>query len=98
VEREVLLADTVGFIRDLPRASWRPSGRLEEIETSSSSFTWWTLPSPTTRADGRRRRDPEGLELGDIPRLVVYNKADLLSEARTELGSATTTSWCRRDR
>jgi 50S ribosomal subunit-associated GTPase HflX len=29
----------------------------------------------------------EGLELGGIPRLVVYNKADLLSaEARADLG------------
>jgi 50S ribosomal subunit-associated GTPase HflX len=30
----------------------------------------------------------EGLELGEIPRLVVYNKSDLLSpEARSDLGS-----------
>jgi len=90
VEREVLLADTVGFIRALPPElldAFRAT--LEEIETSSLILHVVDASQP----DFPERMAAvvgilEGLELGDIPLLVVYNKADLLSaEARAELGS-----------
>jgi GTP-binding protein HflX len=90
VEREVLLADTVGFIRALPPElldAFRAT--LEEIETSALILH----VVDASQVDYPERMAAvvgilEGLELGNIPRLVVYNKADLLSaEARAELGS-----------
>jgi GTP-binding protein HflX len=90
VERDVLLADTVGFIRALPPElldAFRAT--LEEIETSSLILHVVDASQP----DYPERMAAVvgilgGLELGDIPLLVIYNKADLLSaEARAELGS-----------
>ena len=90
VEREVLLADTVGFIRELPPELLEAfRATLEEIETSSLILHVVDASQP----DYPERMAAvvgilEGLKLGDIPLLVVYNKADLLSaEARAELGS-----------
>jgi GTP-binding protein HflX len=88
VEREVLLADTVGFIRDLPPElldAFRAT--LEEIETSSLILHVVDASEPGyPERMAAVVRILEGLELSDIPRLIVYNKADLLSaEARAEL-------------
>jgi GTP-binding protein HflX len=89
VEREVLLADTVGFIRDLPPElldAFRAT--LEEIETSSLILHVVDASQP----DYPERMAAvvgilEGLGLHEIPRFVVYNKSDLLSpDARSELG------------
>ena len=93
VEREVLLADTVGFIRELPPElieAFRAT--LEEIETSSLILHVVDASQPDCSermaAVVSILEGLEGLALNDLPRLVVYNKADLLSpEARTELGS-----------
>jgi GTP-binding protein HflX len=89
VEREVLLADTVGFIRDLPPELLEAfRATLEEIETSTLILHVVDASQP----DYPERMAAvtsilEGLELGGIRRLVVFNKADLLSrEARAELG------------
>jgi GTP-binding protein HflX len=88
VEREVLLADTVGFIRDLPPElldAFRAT--LEEIETSSLILHVVDAAQPEYRV----RMEAvitilESLELADIPRLVVFNKADRLSaEERNDL-------------
>ncbi len=90
VEREVLLADTVGFIRDLPPElldAFRAT--LEEIETSSLILHVVDASQP----DYPERMSAvvgilEDLEFNRIPRFVVYNKSDLLSpDARSELGS-----------
>jgi GTP-binding protein HflX len=88
VEREVLLADTVGFIRELPPELLEAfRATLEEIETSSLILH----VVDASDADYRERiaavvRILEELELSAIPRLLVFNKADLLSEeARAEL-------------
>jgi GTP-binding protein HflX len=85
VEREVLLADTVGFIRDLPPELLEAfRATLEEIETSSLILH----VVDASDADYRERiaavvRILEELELSTIPRLLVFNKADLLdAEAR----------------
>jgi GTP-binding protein HflX len=78
VEREVLLADTVGFIRDLPPDlinAFRAT--LEEIETSA------LILNVVDASDSRFRERTEAvdgilesLELDSIPRLTVFNKLD----------------------
>ncbi|MCA1818389.1 MAG: GTPase HflX, partial [Acidobacteria bacterium] len=79
-EQEVILNDTVGFIRDLPPdliAAFRAT--LEEIGDSD------VLIHLIDAANPRREQQLESvekiladLELNSIPRLVVFNKADLL--------------------
>ena len=81
VERDVLLADTVGFIRDLPPElidAFRAT--QEEIETSSLILH----VVDASQAEYPERMDSvkkilEELELSDIPRLLVFNKKDRLS-------------------
>ena len=89
VEKEVLLADTVGFIRDLPPElieAFRAT--LEEIETSVLILHVVDASSP----ESRERMDSVAtilseLELDDIPQLVIFNKSDLLScDERAALG------------
>ena len=81
VEKEVLLADTVGFIRDLPPELIEVfRATLEEIETSVLILHVVDASSP----ESRERMDAVAkilseLELGDIPQLVIFNKSDLLS-------------------
>jgi GTP-binding protein HflX len=80
-EQEVIVNDTVGFIRDLPPdliAAFRAT--LEEIDDSdllihlvdASNPRWWQQLESVERILS---------DLGhtDIPRLVVFNKSDLLS-------------------
>jgi GTP-binding protein HflX len=79
-EQEVILNDTVGFIRDLPPdliAAFRAT--LEEISDSN------VLIHLIDAANPRREQQLESvekiltdLELNSIPRLVVFNKADLV--------------------
>ena len=82
VEREVLLADTVGFIHDLPEdliEAFR--GTLEEI--SAASLLLQVVDASSPRLDSRAAA-VEGLlaELGflEIPRIVLLNKVDRLDE------------------
>jgi GTP-binding protein HflX len=80
-EQEVIVNDTVGFIRDLPPdliAAFRAT--LEEIDDSDLLIHLVDASNP------RCRQQLESVEriLGDlghtdIPRLVAFNKADLLS-------------------
>lgn len=86
-EREVVINDTVGFIRDLPKdlvAAFRAT--LEEIETSD--LLVHLVDGSHPRHDSHIEAVERILaELGDheIPRLLVFNKADLLtSEQRAE--------------
>jgi GTP-binding protein HflX len=86
-EQEVIVNDTVGFIRDLPPdliAAFRAT--LEEIDDSD------LLVHLVDASNPRWQQQLESVEriLGDlghtdIPRLVVFNKSDLLSE--TDLDS-----------
>jgi GTP-binding protein HflX len=79
-EREVVVNDTVGFIRDLPPdllAAFRAT--LEEIEDSDLIVHL----VDASHADWRNRIEAVGrilgeLEYEEIPRLLVFNKADLL--------------------
>ena len=83
-EREVVINDTVGFIRDLPPdllAAFRAT--LEEIEDSDLIIHM---------VDGSHAQHEAmitavekilaELGFGEIPRLLVFNKADLLTEAQ----------------
>src|SRR5438067_7662403 len=85
-EQEVIVNDTVGFIRDLPPdliAAFRAT--LEEIDDSDLLIHLVDASTP------RRQQQLESVEriladLGhtDIPRLVVFNKSDLLSESNLD--------------
>jgi GTP-binding protein HflX len=86
-EQEVIINDTVGFIRDLPPdliAAFRAT--LEEIDDSDVLIHLVDASNP------RWQQQLESVErilsdLGhtDIPRLVVFNKADLLAPEELEV-------------
>ena len=81
-EREVVINDTVGFIRDLPRdliAAFRAT--LEEIE-DSDLVVHVVDASHAGHASQMKAVDRilEELGYGAITRLLVFNKADRLAE------------------
>jgi GTP-binding protein HflX len=84
-EREVIINDTVGFIRDLPPdliAAFRAT--LEELE--GSDLLLHLVDGSSPQLDGHIlsvERILEELGLSDIPRLLVFNKSDLLSAEET---------------
>jgi GTP-binding protein HflX len=91
-EREIIIADTVGFIRELPRdlaQAFRAT--LEELEEAD------LLVHVVDAADPDREQQTAAVErilgelhLAETPRLLVYNKVDLLSpEERFALDPAT---------
>lgn len=87
-EREIVINDTVGFIRDLPKdllAAFRAT--LEEIADSDLLVQLVDMAHPRHEA---QIKAVEAIlqELGDsdIPRLLVFNKADLVDpERRAEI-------------
>jgi GTPase len=85
-EQEVIINDTVGFIRDLPPdllSAFRAT--LEEISDSdllinlvdASNPRWWQQLESVERILGE-------LKFGELPRLLVFNKADLVEPATLE--------------
>ncbi len=80
VEREVLLADTVGFIHDLPEdliEAFRAT--LEEI--SAAALLLQVVDAADPRLEARAETVStllDELELGAIPRIVLLNKVDRL--------------------
>jgi GTP-binding protein HflX len=86
IEREIIINDTVGFIRDLPPAliaAFRAT--LEEINESD------LLLHVVDGANPRWEQQIESVEniltelkLNEIPRLIVFNKADLLDDFEVE--------------
>jgi GTPase len=86
VEQEIIINDTVGFIRDLPPAliaAFRAT--LEEI--SESNLLIHVVDAANTRL-WQQIESVENilgqLNLNEIPRLVVFNKADLLEDFEIE--------------
>ena len=87
IEQEIIINDTVGFIRDLPEtlvAAFRAT--LEEITSSN------LLVHVVDAANPRAFQQIESVEkiladlkLNEIPQLIVLNKADLLDEASLEV-------------
>jgi GTPase len=85
-KREVLLSDTVGFIRNLPHtlvSAFRAT--LEEVQRASLLLHVSDVTSPTA---GEQQEQVEEvlreLESQDKPRLYVMNKVDLLPEKKRE--------------
>jgi GTPase len=81
-EREVIINDTVGFIRDLPPdllAAFRST--IEEIAGSSLLIHLVDVSNPRWRQQITSvDRTLTELELNHLPRLLVFNKADLLDK------------------
>jgi GTP-binding protein HflX len=82
-EQEVIINDTVGFIRDLPPdllAAFRST--LEEI--SGSRLLLHVVDASNPRWEQQTAsvdRILSDLEFDKIPRLLVFNKADLVDQA-----------------
>jgi GTP-binding protein HflX len=87
-ERELILADTVGFIRDLPKdlaEAFRAT--LEELTHADLLVHLVDASDPDRDAHiAAVERILRDLELAETPRLLVYNKSDrLLPEAKSLL-------------
>src|SRR5687767_4640394 len=85
-EREVVITDTVGFIRDLPVELTRAfRATLEEMEDADLLIHVVDASDPDRE---QQIRAVEGilsdLGLGEKPRILVWNKADQLDEADAE--------------
>jgi GTP-binding protein HflX len=82
-EGEVVITDTVGFIADLPKdlvAAFRAT--LEEL--ADADLLLHVVDAADPRLDQKFeavQRILDELHLADIPRLVILNKADLVSPA-----------------
>ena len=83
-EREIVINDTVGFIRDLPKdllAAFRAT--LEEIADSDLLVHLVDMAHPRHEAQIKAvEAILEELGDADIPRLLVFNKADLVDAER----------------
>jgi GTP-binding protein HflX len=81
-DQEIIINDTVGFIRDLPRdllAAFKAT--LEELEQSDLLIHLVDASSPQLENQmASVNRILEELELGDVPRLLVFNKCDLIED------------------
>ena len=82
-EKEVIINDTVGFIRDLPPdllAAFRST--IEEIAGSSLLIHLVDASNPRWQQQIESvNRTLAELELQEIPRLLVFNKTDLVERA-----------------
>jgi GTP-binding protein HflX len=85
-DQEVIINDTVGFIRDLPPdliTAFRAT--LEEMEGSNILIHLVDASSPQIEDHiAAVHKILDELNLSGIPRLLVFNKADLLSAARID--------------
>ncbi len=85
-EREVVMVDTVGFVRDLPKeleAAFR--GTLEEIDEADLLLQIVDVASPEYLAEIEAvERVLTDLEIQNRPRLLVFNKADRLPADKVE--------------
>lgn len=80
-EREVIITDTVGFIKDLPPdliAAFRPT--LEELKEANLLLLVVDVGNPQWEEHIRSvNQILAGLKLDHIPRLLVFNKQDKVS-------------------
>jgi GTP-binding protein HflX len=85
-EREIIIADTVGFIRELPRdlaQAFRAT--LEELEQADLFLHVVDAADPDRDQQITAvERILSDLGLGETPRLLVYNKSDLLQPEERE--------------
>ncbi|MFQ5427544.1 MAG: GTPase HflX [Thermodesulfobacteriota bacterium] len=81
-ERDAVITDTVGFIRDLPEDLMKAfRATLEEMEDADLIIHLVDVSSPlfAKRMDTVERIFTE-IGIDEIPRLLVFNKTDLLEE------------------
>jgi GTP-binding protein HflX len=85
-EREVVLTDTVGFIRDLPKDLFAAFRATFEEAADADLLLQVIDASDPARDEHVRTTDKllHELELDRIPRIVVFNKADLLTPGEGE--------------
>ncbi len=90
-EREVIITDTVGFIRKLPKSLLGAfKATLEELEDADLLLHVVDLANPRFEEQiASVERILLELELDRIPRLLIFNKVDLVSAEET-------VSLCRR--
>ncbi len=81
-DQEIIINDTVGFIRDLPKdllAAFKAT--LEEME--QSDLLIHLADASSSQLENQMAsvvRILEELNLGDVPRLLVFNKCDLVED------------------
>jgi GTP-binding protein HflX len=85
-KRELLLSDTVGFIRNLPHtlvSAFRAT--LEEVQRATLLVHVADVTSPTAAEQQEQVEEVlRELDSQDMPRLYVMNKLDLLPELKRE--------------
>ncbi|MFP5258910.1 MAG: GTPase HflX [Acidobacteriota bacterium] len=90
-DHEIILTDTVGFIRELPKElkeAFRAT--LEELEAADLLIAVADASHPEVEAQANAVADIlQEMELGDVPRLFVLNKWDAVPEdLRAQLRNA----------
>ena len=82
MEREVIITDTVGFIRHLPKSLMGAfKATLEELEDADLLLHVVDLSNPRFEEQmGAVEKILTDLELHRIPRLLVFNKIDLVPD------------------
>jgi GTP-binding protein HflX len=85
-EREVIVTDTVGFIRSLPASLMGAfKATLEELQDADLLIHLVDWSNPRFEEQIRQVEDIlEDLELSEKPRLLVFNKKDLLAGMKTK--------------
>jgi GTPase len=85
MEREVIITDTVGFIRSLPKSLLGAfKATLEELQDADLLLHVVDCTNPRfTEQIQAVEATLDELGLGDKERLLLYNKADLLSAMKT---------------
>ncbi|MBT0653738.1 GTPase HflX [Geomobilimonas luticola] len=83
-EREVIITDTVGFIRSLPRSLMGAfKATLEELQDADLLLHLVDCANPRCEEQiGQVEQILEELELADKPRILVFNKSDQLAELK----------------
>ncbi len=81
-DREIVMLDTVGFIRDLPPALMQAfSATLEEVADADLLLHVVDVTDPDSDQQIQTvEHILDELGAGDVPRLMVYNKCDDLAE------------------
>jgi GTP-binding protein HflX len=86
MEREVIITDTVGFIRKLPKSlvgAFRAT--LEELEDADMLLHVVDVANPRFEEQiGAVEKILDDLDLGRIPRQIVFNKMDLVPSPQVD--------------
>ena len=96
LEREAIITDTVGFIRDLPPDLLRAfRATLEELESADLLLHVLDISDPMVKQK-QETVDAllQELQLSRIPQLIVYNKSDLVDPDLIKLTRRSTDTFC----